>query len=424
MYKVIFTVFLCFSINACIGMVPYRTELNLSNPCIGKHSYDCPKDAFFLKQTKETLGYNIHTGIIEFDDQGTLLRRQFKNKMLDKIHSTGKEEDVLMVIYAHGWKHNADPHDENLRGFQDMLVNLAKIDQEACHERSCENRKVIGVYLAWRGLSATIEPFKTLSFWNRKSRAHRVGQDGATEVLAELAKIKAQRENNRLIFVGHSFGGALIYSATQQILMKSTAFLNRDSVPRSIANLIILINPAFEAARFTAFKEKGASLTYKNTQRPILAIFTSATDEATKIFFKKGREFSTAFSKYNPEKPEQKERNITAIGHYSGYLTHTLKLKSRENETTLVPLSNAVCNWEKYQQGKSDNWDLVTVSLARMGTIKIDGQRNTPFYNVEVDDAILSGHEMTWSGEFMNFLYKFVAVQDAKPCYMYNNKEL
>jgi hypothetical protein len=300
------------------------------------------------------------------------------------------------------------------------LKGIATADREICENRTCAGRKVVGVYLAWRGMSATVQPFKSLSFWNRKSRAHRVGQDGATEVLTELAKMKAGSKKSRLILIGHSFGGALIYSATQQLLMKDAAFVPGagKSVHRTAADLVILVNPAFEAARLTSLHEKAAEMNFPETQSPILAIFTSETDNATKRAFPLGRHLSSLFTKYNPDRPEQSKLDRTAIGHYSGYQTHELCLRDKDADLATRP--DSVCEWEWFREGGTDAWNLGRVVLERKDLVMKESQRMNPYYNVVVDDAIISGHSGIWEPKFfMEFISRFVTVQEAKPCYKY-----
>ena len=404
---------LSFILVGCAPIEPYRTQLDLSDPCSISQPADCPTDAFF-QQPASGLGHNIHVGIIEFDDQGALMRRDLKNQIVGRIRELGASEDVLMVVFAHGWKNNAAPDNGNLRDFLEILTRLEATDQMVCRGHSCEGRRVVGVFLGWRGLSASVEPFKTMSFWNRKKRAHRVGQDGATEVLSELAKVNASRRNNRLVIVGHSFGGALIYTALQQQLIRDTAFLRDGTVPRNSADLTVLVNPAFEAARFTSIHEKAASMAFKESQRPVLAIFTSVTDTATKTAFPIGRTFDTIFTKYNPDRPDQSKLNRTAIGHYGGYQTHALV--SKPDQIDVATLSQSVCGWEKFQTGETDQWDLGAIALERKSLIEQPGQRNNPYYNVAVDDVIVSGHNKIWGDQFMEFLYRFVGVQDAMRC--------
>ncbi len=416
--------FICVCASACAPIKAYRTVLPPdSGLCVAQNSpAECPQDAFYLARPPLSAGPedDIPIGIIEFDDQGALQSRRFKEEIMTKIRDLTAEHGTLTVVFAHGWLNNAAPDNGNLENFQKMLIRIAQDDRKICEKHGCAGRRVVGVYLAWRGLSATVQPFRALSFWNRKSRAHRVGQDGATEILTELGKIKAgggdMKSKNRLILVGHSFGGALIYSATQQLLMKDAAYQPgaERSVLRTAANLVILVNPAFEAARFTSLHEKSLGLRFPPTQSPILAVFTSETDRATRTAFPLGRWLSSLFTKYNPSRPDQARLNRTALGHYGDYQTHRLSLGAGE----LASPVESICAWKAFEKG-AQNWDLGRVVLERKGSPG-PRQHMNPYYNVAVDDAIISGHSGIWEPEyFMEFIYRFVAVQDRRSCEFY-----
>jgi len=63
-----------------------------------------------------------------------------------------------------------------------------------------------------------------------------------------------------LVIVGHSFGGAIVHSSLVQIL--EDRFVRTDSLSSNIqsnvegfGNLVVLINPAFEALQFSALSD-------------------------------------------------------------------------------------------------------------------------------------------------------------------------
>ncbi len=436
MKNLLTTLLVCIVISGCAQIGPYRTgQISSSKQlCVEQNRpsetspSECGSDAYFLvpdPKFPNSRDHHIPIGIIEFDDQGTLQNRKFKDEILDRIRVLTQTQGTLTVVFAHGWLNNAAPENQNLSNFQALLQKIAKGDREAGN-----TRKVVGVFLAWRGLSATIPLFREASFWNRKDRAEHVGQHGATEVLTDLGKIKAGGRNNnsRLILIGHSFGGALIYSATQQLLMKDAAYQSikkstgkPSSVPRTVGDLVILVNPAFEAARFTALHDKAAGMNFPEKQSPILAIFTSKTDLATKWAFPIGRYLSSIFNKYNTDiYPEQPDLDRTTVGHYTDYQTHELSLKSEsKTQTSQV---DAGCGWKKFREDpREQSWHVEDVILKRKELPKkLELMRNrqmNPYYNVIVDDEIISGHSGIWEPEFfMKFLYEFVRVQDTNPC--------
>ena len=237
----------CIAISGCAQITPYRMPFAAdAKPCIAQTASECSGDAYYYLVNKVSPKLDdIPIGIVEFDDQGVLQDRPSKEVIMDRIRSETDEHGAFVVVFAHGWLNNAAPDNGNLAEFQALLKRIAADDMRICEGRTCANRKVVGVYLAWRGMSATLEPFKSLSFWNRKTRAERVGQDGATEILADLAqtqrggkpdevmrsalakeqvdgkpprkscmpdlaqnpdKVPCNRTKSRLIVIGHSFG--------------------------------------------------------------------------------------------------------------------------------------------------------------------------------------------------------------------------
>jgi hypothetical protein len=171
-------------------------------------------------------------------------------------------------------------------------------------------------------MSLSTPLIKELSFWERKETAHNSGET-ATEIFIKLKSAlenkKSRGLNTGLVIVGHSFGGALVYSAVKPLMM---AQLNSDigylAPEEKIADLVVLLNPAFEATRVTelrsVFKEKNGA--------PYLVVLTADNDMATGVAFRYGRLLSTLFDKYKDDNQRRADRKT--IGHYEPYFTHIL----------------------------------------------------------------------------------------------------
>ena len=462
MKNLLFTVMASIAIGGCAPITPLRNadidipswqpeEKNNYGQCVMP---ECPDDAPFvvLDQEDKPNSYPIPIGIIEFDDQGVLQNRKTKDEIMNRIRAlTTETSHALTVVFAHGWQNNASHENKNLDKFQEMLKEIAETDRKVCKDAGCEGRKVVGVYLAWRGMSAKLEPFKSMSFWNRKRVAERVGQNGVTEVLADLAEIRTGKPQSKVILIGHSFGGALIYSATQQLLMRDAASADHEkdkdknwikggngkwvykSVPRTIANLVILVNPAFEAGRFTSLHDKAETMNFPEIQSAIIAIFTSETDKATKWAFPLGRRLSSLFTKYNASRfPHESKLDRTAVGHYPGYQTHELTLLNEK--FPFASPGDSVCEWQLFAKferspGAKTDWDLGRVTLKRNDRVKelskgkelikvkdeemYYGQHMIPYYNVVVDKGIIPDHSGIWEPMFFKeFIPRFIAAQD------------
>ena len=131
------------------------------------------------------------------------------------------------------------------------------------HTHSGEPRRVAGIYVGWRGESIDLPPFNYLTFWDRKNTAQDVGYLGISELLVKLEEIANVNNvmhpdlKNRLVIIGHSFGGAVVFSATSQILasrfvdsQEGKAFTGDAG---GFGDLVVLLNPAFEALRYAPF---------------------------------------------------------------------------------------------------------------------------------------------------------------------------
>ena len=107
---------------------------------------------------------------VEFDDQGwfwNIHQRSDVEQMIrdeagiGSVHVATPQGIILRRISVHGWKDNAASDGDGVKAFGEILqqlhdAELAQTDHPA--------RKVVGVYVGWRGLSATWEPFKEFSF--------------------------------------------------------------------------------------------------------------------------------------------------------------------------------------------------------------------------------------------------------------------
>jgi hypothetical protein len=400
----------------CVSGKTYRTRFDAAASCTANDSEDCPDDILHALATDPLVRAPALMGYVEFDDQGYPREPESKKLLIDELDALANDHPLLIVVFAHGWKHNAAADDTNVKSFRALLRKLAAADAAACtNAPHCRDRQVVGIYMGWRGLSNSLEPLNSLTFWARKSRAHRVGMDGGSELLAELSRLSRQKREgnreaaNRLVITGHSFGGALVYTALGQALLRGMPLTPGEPISRDVANLIVLVNPAFEAARFESIHRK-SQVAFAPGQKPVIAIFTSQGDKATKMAFPLGRNLATLFSEHRDSR--QRAENVTAVGHYEPFQTHKLSVV----EPSSVSLRAAACAWEGFTRGEVDEWHAGALVLRRTPEQERSVGRFSPYLNVAVDDAIVRGHNGIWEQTFADFLYYFVAVQEARSC--------
>jgi hypothetical protein len=232
---------------------------------------------------------NYYLAVIEFDDQGWFQDFRQRDALEQFLNQkANQKKDLLIIAFIHGWQHNAEPEDTSLQSFHSVL-------RDAClSESHRHNRQILGVYLSWRGLSLSgNDLWKYASFWTRKNAATRVALGCVREILARLRAFQAARnqsndvkepdEGTRLIFAGHSFGGLILFTAVSEYLIESVICLcnsKKHHIVRPFGDLVILINPAFEAARYLPLYSAVRQAVYPKNQRPCFLAVTSTNDYA------------------------------------------------------------------------------------------------------------------------------------------------
>jgi hypothetical protein len=411
---------------ACASNQAYRHDLSAS--CIANQATDCPAAAVQRHAPQQADEYYL--GFVEFDDQGQLRDRKQLQAVLDTFYPIAGREDVLIVAFAHGWHHSARPGDNNIDAFRQLLSKLARMESQG------NRRKVLGVYLGWRGDSLTVPVVKDVTFWERKNTAHKVGQNGVTEVLLrleEIVNVKAGTEagkepkplNSRLAVIGHSFGGAVVFTALQQILADRFVDSRRGQTVVGDANgfgdLVVLVNPAFEALRYATLYDMSQDLCrrYWDSQTPKLAILTSEADQATGMAFPAGRFFSTLFETHgtlartactaNGPQPlaiKEGEADRSAVGHFQPYATH--KLRPIAGQPAML---TAMADFERLREQWMRQTPGAKLEFDGLQLAHLDKTRPlNPYLNIRVDPALIPNHNDIWGDGVLNFLRDLIAI--------------
>src|SRR5262249_8776999 len=245
------------------------------------------------------------------------------------------------------WKNDARLCNRNVCCFRSLLTRIAA-DAKMVMERSqgaVGPTRVIGIYIGWRGLSATVFPFRELSFYARKRAAERIGEGELVELLTYLDRFQKHLNERdprrcRLIILGHSFGGAMIYAAVANVLKSrvvdarvKTTLTAADDPIVGFGDLVVLANPAFEASLYQPFQPLIDDFpSFSPRQRPVLVILSSETDSDTRVLFKLGRSLSTLFQRTGPRSSH--EMLVTTVGNYDLFITHraTVHEAARANQ--------------------------------------------------------------------------------------------
>src|SRR5262249_6246257 len=291
------------------------------------------------RQRVESSALEVHDdfqlAFLEFDDQGSLYSRAPLELLIQTLHREAARPDsprILLLLFAHGWKNNARICNRNVCCFRSLLSQLSA-DTKMVMERSkgtVGSFRTIGIFVGWRGLSATIPPFKELSFYARRRAAQSIGQGELVELLTFLDGFQKNLNERdprrcRLVILGHSFGGTMVYSAVANVLKSRVvdarvkAVLAGTEEPiAGFGDIVVLANPAFEASLYQPLQELINDFpSFSPRQRPVLVVLSSETDSDTRVFFKLGRSLSTLFQRTGPRSPHK--MLVTTVGNYDPF---------------------------------------------------------------------------------------------------------
>jgi hypothetical protein len=470
------------AIFGCASVRPYRTML------VEPGSVSCPANlAATLKQcsniTPETApGYELH--FVEFDDQGwavsvpagatarhggkLLSQTDHLMNRLEKL--LGDEQQYLnIILYVHGWKHDAKDDDNDVKRFRRILASARTLESS----KSKTPRKVLGIYVGWRGKSWNLpSAMINLSFWSRKAAALRVSHGAVQELFSRLRTVQKHYNSNldspdctapregrittsgcrvRMLMIGHSFGAWILYSAISGPLISTLnaekdlnnapalgdrgAAENRttstkEEVNRRPADMIVLVNPAFEAVRYQPLHQ--AAINYKNkvVQPPLLVTVTSSADSATRVWFPAGRFINSIF-----ERPvtsdEQSDAMKRTHGHIELYQTHKLialennacpgwqppgPLSASDSHAMLKNKGIEELNSARFFQQHTDGTGLLKPHWARefcggvalsLMAPSLPGHNRDPnslVWNIYTDESLIQSHSDIMGEKFLEFV--------------------
>lgn len=299
-------------------------------------------------------------GYAEFDDQGwayqndaqlKVIRQQIAEDMTQ--HST---DDYLILVFVHGWHHNAHDNDCNVQEFRQMVriasdAIKAEIKTGALHTP----RRVIGIYAGWRGESVNAAGIRYFTVLDRRNSAERVAKGSVRKLFADLHGLERSQTNPakvRTVVIGHSFGGLVAFAALSSEMIEGYTLAGIDTKhPCTAAEAntltgspstiwpdgVVLINPAFESSRFEPLHRvledrKPCDLPQGPPRLvvPSLIVVTADNDHWTGKYFTIGRSLLTIFEGYDRTDPSattaERSANLHAIGFNPPYETQTLAL--------------------------------------------------------------------------------------------------
>ena len=460
----------------CVANSPHRTDPTVWSPSACQRATNMDTNSECRTHSIEkysTKGDDYHLAFVEFDDQGWFYDPRQADALYKLLQEEGQKSELLLFVYVHGWQHNANYCDDNVCCFRDLMREMHEMEATVYNPIPRKQRRVVGIYLGWRGRSIEGgEVLQAPTFWARKNAATKVALGSAREVLSHLRVFyddrhrdnvkrnevdrRPPREMTRLITLGHSFGGLVVYNAVSQALVNSAVGAQMSAGTRygRFGDLVVLVNPAFEGTRYEVLHAAAAGIPHKtdgnlkDVAPPLSMIFTAKNDTATGKAFPVGRHISQLFDSYSKSpmgvdvrawhtKAEEREANLNTVGHIPRYQTHKLafsnedKIRGQEFFKSLKKRQESLCVcsyadqirdlFSKKKRFKEISSREATGSLPPQPvSAVVDGSltSHTPFQVLEVDDHIVDGHNGFYSPAFLYYLQEVInkiAVHPATP---------
>jgi hypothetical protein len=367
---------------ACTSHAPHRLDAQGRAVAMEVHDGDLARPE--VRARIETSALEIHDdyqlAFLEFDDQGSLFSREPLELLIETLKKEAARPEkprLNVVLFTHGWLNDARLCNRNACCFRSFLWQLVK-DVKAVEARAgvTAPARTIGIFIGWRGLSATVPPFRQLSFYARKRAAHTIGQGELVELLTFLDRFQKHVNEEtpwrcRMVMLGHSFGGAMMYTAVANVLKSRVVdaqvramLTGRPEPVVGFGDLVVLANPAFEASLYAPFQELlDRHSDFGPRQRPAMVILSSETDTDTRVLFRVGRSLSTMFQRTGPRSPKQSL--VTTVGNYDPFVTHRVDVIERGPDAQKASMMGTVENCACTLPMKDLPADMVD-SMARM----------------------------------------------------------
>jgi len=452
---------LAVAASACQPNAPLR-EASACTINAGDTGARCAAHSLEEDQLADFAGRFFLLGFVEFDDQGRPYIRGQIDTLFSRIEEEARYKDLSIIIYVHGWKHNDTAADTNVEAFRALLSQMAEMELRRA-PGYWPAREVVGIYVGWRGLSVDAgELAEDLTFWTRMATAHRVAEGSVREV---LARAKALRDaidetswpghrdprSTRLVTIGHSFGGLIVYTALSQYFLDRAVQTGMADYARSLGaaaqpdakgrvkeiagygDLVVVVNPAIEAMRYEPIREvienRRGPGSFAPDQNPVFVEVTSDADWATGIAFPAGRLVNTTFESFTSD--AERREAMSSLGHYPAFWTHKLEGPPPiADPSTVLPPINVDEECREFAQFNAQErpggylkrgWRrqyrtrAVLTQLARSNY-----DPNDPFWIVTTDQSMIRGHSDIEEPVFVDFVRQLyddlVRLKESVPC--------
>ncbi|CCD84251.1 exported protein of unknown function [Bradyrhizobium sp. ORS 285] len=336
--------------------------------------------------------------------------RCFNRRVTVKQGAVSKPK--LIVLYVHGWMHAANRNDENYTQFDTLVQRLAAASPD---------KQVLGIYIGWNGSTGNgfLDYF---SFWSRFRVADRITQSAIlARIVGTIGNIRGvSGKRDSFIAIGHSFGARMLFAAVNAptIVDVEKAYpkpnSNKYQLVKASADAVLLLNPAFEASRYSTIDSfMRNEEVFPPEQPPLVVTVSTDNDWATKLAFPLGQFADFSFDK----------RALVTLGNYAPFYTHSLLRTetpcASENTPDIAETfyASTLClkrepKWHNEDSEKRNG----ETGLDPYGwsVVANENQRHFPFIVAHTDKDVIDGHGGIWKQPFSDWIFQVVTALNAR----------
>lgn len=391
----------------CASNSPYHTSAGDGAACVNDpRSQEC-LNSYYQEFSSHDIAF------VEFTERGNAFDDKAVHDVLTRIEGRAIGQGAVVVVFVHGWKHNASEIDSNVVDFKNAMEVMKNILGERYSKTKLGARKLIGVYVGWRGANIKLPLLEELTFWDRKAVAEELGSGGITRLLLELDRITAHEPRNVLVVIGHSFGGAIVVRALTDVLTERVTNRINDHA-LGFGNGVLVLNPAIEANQALPFVEAALQSPYKQSQLPLFISISTDADAATHYAFPLGQTIGLSTWKqtdlrrsyyHDRSAPNQplplRERHLDAntVGNFVPFLTHRLNAYG-DGDTMKFTLKTC----EEAEEGcKPMGWTTLS-GQPTIGPLP----KHYPLYFIKTDASVMTGHNDIFNQQVRSFVFTVI----------------
>lgn len=410
-------------LSGCVSNRPYRME-GVSG---GVYEKKFPGQRRASVEYDTNRGRSYRLSFVEFDEKGDYWDRGQLAIAASQIKRSSKP--VLLVVFIHGWHHNAADRPPNTKNPGDVETFKCLLSQLAVSQ-STSHLNVHGVYIGWRGRLVQ-GPLDYFTFLDRKAAATRIAGTPVTETIFELIRQARRRAPNtsKSVVIGHSFGALVLEKAMAQAVAGSVLAQDAQTGGKAFnapADLVLLVNSAAESIYAKELSDMFDAIDHRshvNGDRPLLVSITSETDSATSGWFPVGTFLPNLFARRRYDWKDrgsasdgvnQHEYLTKTPGHNKRLFTHRVRRldAAMQGETSSVPFDirktdACVCENPAFEENLQRPRGMTFVTSRRDAPRELvswrieplSQDRNAPYWVMQVPREIIHGHAPIFTPE-------------------------